>query len=434
MRALVLLCAALAAARCGLAATCAAPKPNTDVTQPVRSAAYPNGLSGASQQQCCDACDKAPDCLAVVYDPRGTQCYPLAYYATLIAASDRVFAGAPPPPPPQPQPPPREWAPRIAARDMLFSGLPDTGIDASRLPMVGNGFLALQVMNPSIYVAGLFNGYLTKDPSHRVRLPATNSIAAPGIPSVAALDVREATYFRRSYLDPAPPGACTAAATRSCSNAPARIEIEQRWYAHRSRPSVLVHEVQILPPAGGGAALRAGAAADAPFAMLVLINRDGGASADIALAPAAGAPPGASLQCGSTHVGETNSSGLQSACVLTTDLPKTALLVPAAAPYAAFTFLTVVRTSIETPAGGLAAGAAADYGAAMAVAAGAGQLRAEHIAEWAATLWTSGFETDRPDLAYAVNSSLYAILSSVRNDREYGLSPGGLTAGYNGHR
>jgi len=27
----------------------------------------------------------------------------------------------------------------------------------------------------------------------------------------------------------------------------------------------------------------------------------------------------------------------------------------------------------------------------------------------------------------------YAILSSVRNDREYGLSPVGCTAGYNGH-
>lgn len=37
------------------------------------------------------------------------------------------------------------------------------------------------------------------------------------------------------------------------------------------------------------------------------------------------------------------------------------------------------------------------------------------------------------DLACAVNSSLYAILSSVRNDRQFGLSPGGLTAGYNGH-
>ena len=55
------------------------------------------------------------------------------------------------------------------------------------------------------------------------------------------------------------------------------------------------------------------------------------------------------------------------------------------------------------------------------------------MAEWADTIWPAGFETDRADLALAVNTSLYAILSSVRNDRPFGLSPGGLTAGYNGH-
>ena len=151
-------------------------------------------------------------------------------------------------------PPPPDWAPKILARDMLFTP-DDTGIPASHMPMIGNGFLATQISSDSIFIAGVFSGYLTKDPSHRARLPATASIAAPGaIVGPAALDVREATYFRRSYLDPSPPGACTPASPASCSNAPGRITIEQRWYAHRSRPAVMVMEVQVLPAQPGGAA------------------------------------------------------------------------------------------------------------------------------------------------------------------------------------
>ena len=39
----------------------------------------------------------------------------------------------------------------------------------------------------------------------------------------------------------------------------------------------------------------------------------------------------------------------------------------------------------------------------------------------------------RPDVAKAVNASLYAVLSSVRDDWAHGLAPGGLTNYYNGH-
>lgn len=56
-----------------------------------------------------------------------------------------------------------------------------------------------------------------------------------------------------------------------------------------------------------------------------------------------------------------------------------------------------------------------------------------HINAWA-DIWQSGYRIEgRMDVARAVNSSLYAILSSVRTDRPFSLSPGGLTQGYNGH-
>ena len=70
--------------------------------------------------------------------------------------------------------------------------------------------------------------------------------------------------------------------------------------------------------------------------------------------------------------------------------------------------------------------AMADYDAGMA--AGSGQLYSEHRAAWE-TLWESGLEvTGRPDVAAVVNSSLYYLLSSVREDRAHSLSPGGLAS------
>ena len=52
-----------------------------------------------------------------------------------------------------------------------------------------------------------------------------------------------------------------------------------------------------------------------------------------------------------------------------------------------------------------------------------------HMAAWAA-LWQSGYEiTGRDDVAVAVNASLYAMLSAVRDDFDFSLSPGGLTNG-----
>lgn len=166
--------------------------------------------------------------------------------------------------------------------------------------------------------------------------------------------------------------------------------------------------------------------------MLALTNHPGGDSNDLTLTPSPSAPQGTSLLCGSTRVAESNSSDLQGLCILTTILPPVAT-VPADTPHATLTFLTVIRTTVETAGGeGLVAAAVADYEDALLVAGGGG-LHAEHVNEWQGTVWAAGFETDRADLALAVNSSLYAILSSVRNDRPFGLSPGGLTSGYNGH-
>jgi hypothetical protein len=380
---------------------------------------------------------------------------------------------------------PASWLPDIAQSDKLYTA-DDTRVSAQNHPEIGNGFLATQLMDDSVYVSGLYNGYLTADPSHRARIPATNAVAAPGITCDAAIDLRQATYYRRSYIDPLPPGSrCLPNATAvSCSNAGSRVYVEQRWFAHRRLPSVMVMEVEVLtadqatadywrgdsgaplplvppaswldssadlhydlPPAQGGPADQG----VLPFAVLLLQNNPGAPSTDInlttiysAAAPslAGGSPvflgsePGSdassyTIRNGSTLVAESNSSSVQALAVLTTDFPPRGLL-SVSAPGVTYAFLTVIRTSVETRPEDLVAAVQGDYAVAVALQAN-GTLHSSHVLEWQQTVWTSGVETDRPDLARAANSSLYAILSSVRSDRPLGIGPGGLTSAYNGH-
>lgn len=92
--------------------------------------------------------------------------------------------------------------------------------------------------------------------------------------------------------------------------------------------------------------------------------------------------------------------------------------------------LAAVRTSLEST--DPVAAALADY--ARGIQASPADLLKEHTEAWA-MLWESGFEVKgRHDVAATVNSSLYYLLSSVREDRPNSLSPGGLASnGYNGH-
>ena len=263
---------------------------------------------------------------------------------------------------------------------------------------------------------------------------------APGVPKQAALDVREATYYRRSTLSPGT-APCNASSAVSCVNAAGPVTIEMRWYAHRALPSVLVLEVSVAPDDS------AAPTGVEPYALLHLANTGGAPSKDISFTPASGVPPGAPYNA---SVGETIGTECPpGACgnvvtavfgvaLLNTHLPAGGLIIASAAPLVSTAFLGVVRTSIETPPGNgsssaaLLAAAQADYAAACALAA-AGTLHSSHVDEWAETLWTSGFSTDRADVAAAVNSSLYSLLSSLRPDRPFSTSPGGLANNaYNG--
>ena len=88
--------------------TCAQRFPGEDVTNPQRSAAFPNGLKGATEDSCCAACNSDPTCISWVWsdgsrpDPAGN-CWPLSGYSGTTSTPGRVLGGfAPPPPPPPP--------------------------------------------------------------------------------------------------------------------------------------------------------------------------------------------------------------------------------------------------------------------------------------------------------------------------------------------
>ena len=80
------------------------------------------------------------------------------------------------------------------------------------------------------------------------------------------MDIRQAAYFRRSTIAPSSSTSCTTTSKVSCTNSKDMITVEQRFYAHRTIPSVLVMEVEIV---SGGSSKDS----TLPYAMLLLENK-----------------------------------------------------------------------------------------------------------------------------------------------------------------
>jgi hypothetical protein len=200
-------------------------------------------------------------------------------------------------------------------------------------------------------------------------------------------------------------------------------------------PHLLVLEVELLP---GDEAV---APASGVGAYLRLVLAGGDSQGDINFtspARASPAPDAPLLTTGWTQLGETPATPLVRVGILASNLScaTTAYGVWPVSVGAPLTFLTAVRSSIETSAGGIEAALADDFAAGTAAAA-AGALWAPHAAAWAGAggLWDAGFEiAGRPDVAAAANASFAAILASVRPGRDFGISPAGITSGwYYGH-
>lgn len=188
-----------------------------------------------------------------------------------------------------------------------------------------------------------------------------------------------------------------------------------------------------------------------PIAVLKLADKQGGPSADIdlqdvtqatcALGTASDASEivRASLRgCGSEwivragYVNEMELPTLDHTAVvqLTTALPADEIL-PIYTSGVVYPFLTIVVTSLDFPYGTtiqeMVVSAARQYELAMGVA-GQGALLALHATAWRDGLWRSGVDVlGKQEVAKIVMASLYSILSFVRSDWPFGMSPGGLS-------
>lgn len=286
----------------------------------------------------------------------------------------------------------REW--------LLFTGVfPDPCVllcfFASQ-PTIGNGYIshAKGVRSDTMHVSGVFNGETTS-PSHRASIPATlSATVANSITTGVLLDVRNGIYHRRGTI----------------SGSEATYEL--RWYAHRELRSLYILELDA----------HLNGAASAVLKLEYNTLQD---PTDFKFEAPVQLGDGSSVQCGTTTTPETSDGPSHRVCVASTRISSELTLKNDTS----LTFLTATRTSLDSS--DVQSAAVADLKEALQRLA-KGTLRTSHTEAWA-TLWESGIEVDRSDVAAAINASMFAILSSVRDDWAYGLAPGGLTNYYNGH-
>lgn len=293
---------------------------------------------------------------------------------------------------------PSDWAAAAARSDLLYT-LDDQEAKDELRATISNGYVGWRLDSNIMYVAGVFNGPngTFKSPSHRAAVTAPLNLRLAGELSAngSALDLRGAVYRRRS------------------------ARLEQRWYAHRARRHLLVHELQNLGADNAAATLTGGVAAgitkkDIKFALSAAnVTRPDGTRVEV------------DVMVGATRVTESPSASKVTVAVVSTRVPRTAFVLT---PGATRSFYAVVRTSLD------AADPKADALAEFAALPSASDLAASHADAWRA-LWSGGLEVEgRPDVARAINASLYYILSSVRADTPFSLSPGGLPSNaYLGH-
>eukprot|EP00041_Stephanoeca_diplocostata_P009558 m.148036 g.148036 ORF g.148036 m.148036 type:complete len:892 (+) comp17789_c0_seq1:131-2806(+) len=404
---------------------------------------------GTSAQDCANQCNNMQNCVAISFNGPASpihdsncnfKCYVEKLVQdkgeqTIVLRNGTNLCTVPPPPPPPviancTGAMPSDWKEQCLRADLFYS--PEkTGL----MPDIANGYVGMIVGSDAVFAGGLFNGDAMGKfghASHRARIPAvhvtvsspTCSIttrhrrqlqqAAPKSNGVGtALDVRNAVFLERRQVDM---GSCTSS-------------IDERWYAHATRPSLLVHEITVINSGTADLSLNFLASVSAPSLDLNLQQVTSPVSKAYAATGGNICAEDAVKPNGGNH---TNISMVAS---LPCEIPNGATTCSATKTVGAgttqtFTYIMSVATSLNHSDTLRAATEA------LSVAhTDASALYAEHSAAWTAR-WALGSLAVDGDfrLAQAINASLYVLRSSIRADWPYGLSPGGLTSdGYNGH-
>jgi trehalose/maltose hydrolase-like predicted phosphorylase len=246
------------------------------------------------------------------------------------------------------------------------------------------------------YIGGVFNGPAVAElnTSHRAKVPAHVNIRVKNESSIAAaIDIERGIYFRRSNIGNA--------------------SVEQRWYAHRRHKNLIVHEIELLSPTPS----------------LVCLEQSTVASPDFDFHNVETSTPTETRAIsGSIKVPELSTSNRVSVTVIYPTLFNDTSLCLTLLPKQVLSYKVVVVSDLEP-------GSDIETANKLWHALDKQQnLIDQHVQEWN-RVWTSGVEVKGDMyLARSLNSSLYYLISSIRDDWDYSLSPGSLASNsYNGH-
>eukprot|EP00300_Choanocystis_sp_HF-7_P008213 c15785_g1_i4.p1 GENE.c15785_g1_i4~~c15785_g1_i4.p1 ORF type:complete len:812 (+),score=182.22 c15785_g1_i4:23-2437(+) len=305
--------------------------------------------------------------------------------------------------------PPNDWIDAINAFDMVWTSEDDSVLSPDLLPPIGNGFIAGNPNSGTLYVGGVFTGAALNE-NHRAAIPNQIHISIGDlctIPCLAidasALNFRTGTFYRRGRV----------------VASEGTVLFEQRWFAHRKLRSIMVANIDVAYPYGK------------PGNVTITLTSRPEISVDVTTKIISDTPESIT-HLHTTTEAETPSSSLFRVATVCSKVPNSGTFL--VTKNQTLTFICAVRTSVEDPSrtsDELVQDATRDFQNAIQMTPS--ELSESHADAWA-EIWKSGVEiSGRPDVSIAINASLFSILSSVRDDHPWGLSPGGLTNGYHGH-
>eukprot|EP00931_Biecheleriopsis_adriatica_P047869 TRINITY_DN27628_c0_g1_i1.p1 TRINITY_DN27628_c0_g1~~TRINITY_DN27628_c0_g1_i1.p1 ORF type:complete len:845 (+),score=131.45 TRINITY_DN27628_c0_g1_i1:54-2588(+) len=338
---------------------------------------------------------------------------------------------------------------------------------------IGNGLLGaiMDARTPSLYLSGVFNGRAASNMdkgaiSHRAAVPNPLN-TGPEAPisgnAGATLDFQRAVFVRRSrvpsqgtdwkchrygpgqgttwcrnagvqhgveyrYVGP-DLSLCNCWCCKRLVRAQPEVLLEQRFYAHRTRPSLLIMEYDAEWK-------------DGPESVIVNFNNTFHSSLqfdDFTAVHTESTRSSLKDRTIFTWVGKTvgTEPGADPVTVACCTFAPGSVQIARGKWYAS---VAAYRTSLDSTRPQF--DAHSDLMEALADLEddqltgdpSRGKVFSQHVSAWS-DLWKSGVSvTGRPDVEQAIKSSTYYILSSVREDRPYSLSPGGLASNaYNGH-
>lgn len=269
--------------------------------------------------------------------------------------------------------------------------------------------MATQINHDSIYIGGVFNGppVSERDPSRRARIPSFLNLYPVNVSFSVIYQKFQLTQSSLYYKD----GIYTRKSSRM------NTLIEQKWYAHRKYRNLIVHQIELL---------------NQEKADICMLQKLGNPSRDFRFS--SNSNVNFVSWFGSTLESEGKDVPLVNVSIIMTNVNQTRpggdnVFCKTLIRGKPFTFLAVLVTSLESSDPHRRS---IDFFTQYS-RMDPKELLSEHIKEWRTLKGNIHVEGDK-ELNNNIQTSLYYILSSIRSDWEYSLSPGSISTNtYNGH-